>query len=103
MLPPGPGIGMPARNYILGVSIVSKQPDLPPAVQLHISDYVRSADIDGAAAILGNPCAGCPAEHAIADAGPDDSPPCCYSCPLWGLRVDLAQLRLLRRLELGGI
>ena len=94
---------MPARNYILGVSIVSKQPDLPPAVQLHISDYVRSADIDGAAAILGNPCAGCPAENAIRDAGPDDSPPCCYSCPLWGLRVDLAQLRLLRRLELGDI
>lgn len=75
---------------------MSNRPDLPPAVQLHMSDYVRSA-------VLGNPCAGCPAEHAIADAGPDDSPPCCYSCPLWGLRVDLAQLRLLRRLELGGI
>lgn len=73
---------MPAQNYILGVSIVSNRPDLPPAVQLHISDYVR---------------------NAIADAGPDDSPPCCYSCPLWGLRVDLAQLRLMRRLELGGI
>ena len=82
---------------------MGNQRDLPPAVQLHIIAYVRSADIDGAATILGNPCTGCPAEHDIANARPDDSPPCCYSCPLWGLRVDLAQLRLLRRLELGGI
>ena len=82
---------------------MGNQRDLPPAVQLHIIAYVRSADIDGAANILGNPCTGCPAEHTIANAQPDDSPPCCYSCPLWGLRVDLAQLRLMRRLELGGI
>lgn len=77
--------------------------NLPIGVQIHIRDYVIHTDIDDVAAHLGNPCAGCPAENAIKDAEPDDSPPCCYSCPLWGLRVDLAQLRLLRRLELGGI
>ena len=82
---------------------MGNQRDLPPAVKLHIIAYVRSADIDGAANILGNPCAGCPAEHDIANTRPYDSPPCCYSCPLWGLRVDVAQLRLRRRRERGGI
>ena len=104
VLPSGPGIGTPGLNYILGCPLWVSSPTYHQLCSCtRKSDYVRSADIDGAAAILGNPCAGCPAENAIANAGPDDSPPCCYSCPLWGLRVDLAQLRLLRRLELGGI
>ena len=76
--------------------------NLPIGVQIHIRDYIISTDIDDVAAHLGNPCTGCPEDGAINNPD-DDAIPVCYSCPLWGLRVDLAQLRLLRRLELGGI
>lgn len=75
---------------------------LPPAVQLHVSEYIQATDLDGIAAQVGNPCRGCPAEHDIEQAGLDDVP-VCYSCPLWSLRCDLAQLRLLRRLECGDL
>lgn len=68
---------------------------LPPAVQLHVNDMVRRTDWAAIAAQTDHLCDGCPGRDS------DDDPPPCYACPLWALRLDLAQLRLLRRLELG--
>lgn len=72
-------------------------PDLPPAVQLHVHNVLMRTDWAHIAETAGDVCKGCPADGA--DIPPDDSP--CYSCPLWSWRLDLAQLRLLRRLEDG--
>lgn len=69
--------------------------DLPPLIQLHVSDIIRSTDWDAVALQLGDLCAGCPGLQSEA------AEPPCYNCPLWGIRLDLSQLRLLRRLELG--
>lgn len=49
---------------------------------------------------MGDPCRGCPADQSRPDA-PLEPPPC-YECPFWALRLDLARLELLRRLEGGG-
>lgn len=72
-----------------------KSPDLPPAVKLHVSKKIRGINWAEISAQIDPLCNGCPA------LGSDADPPPCYSCPLWSLRLDLAQLRLLRRLELG--
>lgn len=69
----------------------------PKDVQKHILRVLKDTDWDAMAAILGQPCKGCPAKADPAD----DAAPACYSCPIWGLLLDLAQLRLLRRLEDG--
>lgn len=69
--------------------------DLPPAIRLHVSDTIRRTNWDLIADQIGDLCTGCPGLQA------DENDLPCYDCPLWGLRLDLAQLRLLRRLELG--
>lgn len=78
-----------------------KQPKVvkkrPKVVEDHIQRVIKGTDWDAMAAILGQPCKGCPAKADPAD----DAAPACYSCPIWGLLLDLAQLRLLRRLEDG--
>lgn len=71
----------------------------PKVVARHVRQVIAKTDFDGMAAMLGNPCTGCPAKAAE----DDPAAPACYSCPLWGLLLDLAQLRLLRRLEDGNI
>ena len=69
----------------------------PKDVQKHILRVLKDTDWDAMTAILGQPCKGCPAKAAPSD----EAAPACYSCPIWGLLLDLAQLRLLRRLEDG--
>lgn len=69
----------------------------PRAVQQHVRAVITSTDWEAIAAQLGQPCKGCPAKTAPSD----EAAPACYSCPIWGLLLDLAQLRLLRRLEDG--
>lgn len=73
------------------------QKELPPAIQLHVSEIIRQTDWDAVALQIGDLCAGCPGLQS------EDAEPPCYECPLWGLRLDLSQLRLLRRLELGEV
>ena len=63
---------------------------LSPAGERHVRRVLRRSGWDG-----------CPWRAARHDAAPDAEPPC-LACPLWGARVDLAELRLLRRLLLGG-
>lgn len=69
----------------------------PRDVQQHVRAVITSTDWEAIAAQLGQPCKGCPAKAAPSD----EAAPACYSCPIWGLLLDLAQLRLLRRLEDG--
>lgn len=69
----------------------------PKVVEKHITQVISSTDWEHIASIIGQPCAGCPAKSQP----DDDTAPACYSCPLWGFLLDLAQLRLLRRLEDG--
>lgn len=79
---------------------MTRKPSIPPDVQLHISATIRGTDWDAIAAKTGDLCAGCPAQGSTDDPDPEAVPPC-YQCPLWAYRLDLTQLRLLRRLELG--
>lgn len=74
---------------------------LPPDIERHVRRVLRRTDWDAVAQLVGDVCDGCPWRAARHDAAPDDEPPC-VACPLWGARVDLAELRLLRRLLLGG-
>lgn len=74
---------------------------LPPAIERHVKRTISRTDWDALAAQSGDLCAGCPWQAEHHDLGPDESPPCAL-CPLWGYRVALAELRLLRRLERGG-
>lgn len=73
-----------------------------------VQDHIRSKltdpafrqDWDKLLRTIGDPCKGCPADLHRAD-NPNEQPPC-YECPFWALRLDLARLELLRRLEGGG-
>lgn len=67
----------------------------PKNVQKHVQTVISGTDWDSIAAQIGQPCKGCPAKADTSD----DVAPACYSCPIWGLLLDLAQLRLLRRLS----
>lgn len=72
--------------------------NLPSNVQDHIDAYLRTHNLDDVARIIDNPCGGCPSEGAITAAEPLDIVPPCYNCPLWALQVDIAQLRLRRKI-----
>lgn len=73
---------------------------LPPDIARYVKRVIRRTDWDAIAAQSGNLCAGCP-WHSHEPSDPEETPPCA-DCPLWGYRVSLAELRLLRRLERGG-
>lgn len=68
---------------------------LPPAVQIYVNDKIKAGPWAELSAQVDPLCNGCPGFQS------QEEPPPCYSCPLWALRLDLAQLRLLRALELG--
>lgn len=69
--------------------------DLPPGVALYVNDKIRTGPWADISAQVDPLCNGCPGKSSRAD------PPPCYFCPLWALRLDLAELRLLRALEVG--
>lgn len=71
---------------------------LPRDIQRYIDARIAATDWDALAHQIGDLCAGCPWRTKSHDI---DAPEPCLQCPLWGLRVDLAQLRLLRRLDRG--
>ena len=68
-------------------------------IRSRLTDPAFRRDWEQLLGILGDPCLGCPADLQRADS-PTEQPPC-YECPFWDLRLDLARLELLRRLEGG--
>ena len=54
----------------------------------HVEKTIKSIDWDAIAASIGDPCKGCPGKDSY-----------CYQCPIWGLLLDLARLRLLRKIS----
>lgn len=63
-------------------------PELPPAVQRHVSAQLRAHDWDSLLSDLRTLCADCPA---------DGDPDICMCCPLEGIALDAATLTLKAR------
>lgn len=63
-------------------------PELPPAVQRHVSAQLRAHDWDSLLSDLRALCADCPA---------DNDPDICMCCPLEGIALDAATLTLKAR------
>lgn len=73
---------------------------LPPVVEIYVTDALRTLHLNPLGTQLRDICDHCPGKQPARSLA-DDAP--CYSCPLWGLRLDVAALRLRQRLEDGGI
>lgn len=65
-----------------------RTPELPPAVQRHVSAQLRAHDWDRLLSDLRTLCADCPA---------DNDPDICMCCPLEGIALDAATLTLKAR------
>lgn len=70
--------------------MIRHTPELPPAVQRHVSKQLRAHDWERLLGSLRTLCADCPADH---------NPDICISCPLEGIALDAATLTLKARVE----
>lgn len=70
--------------------MIRHTPELPPAVQRHVSAQLRAHDWERLLSDLRTLCADCPADH---------NPDICISCPLEGIALDAATLTLKARVE----
>lgn len=68
--------------------MIRHTPELPPAVQRHVSAQLRAHDWERLLSDMRSLCEGCPA-------GGD--PDICISCPLEGIALDAATLTLKAR------
>lgn len=68
--------------------MIRHTPELPPAVQRHVSKQLRAHDWDSLLSDLRTLCADCPA---------DNDPDICMCCPLEGIALDAATLTLKAR------
>lgn len=68
--------------------MIRHTPELPPAVQRHVSAQLRAHDWERLLSDVRSLCEGCPA---------DGDPDICISCPLEGIALDAATLTLKAR------
>ena len=65
--------------------MIRHTPELPPAVQRHVSAQLRAHDWDKLLSDLRTLCADCPA---------DRNPDICINCPLEGIALDAGTMAL---------
>lgn len=68
--------------------MIRHTPELPPAVQRHVSAQLRTHDWERLLSDMRSLCEGCPA---------DQDPDICINCPLAGIALDAATLTLKAR------